>query len=250
MLRKIFRLLPEWIREILRIMRDGIISVFFYGKGRYCPVCERDSKKFVSYGIVAREEAKCIHCGALERHRFVWLYFKRETNLFDKVSKKVLHVAPERCLKNRLKKHLGENYITADLSNPHAMVKMDITNIQYPDETFDVIYCSHVLEHVQDDVKALREFYRVLKQDGWAILLVPIDADKTFEDPTIVDPSERLRVFGQSDHVRLYGPDYLDRLRGAGFRVKVSSVSELFGKDEIVRMGLSKGSGEIYFCTK
>jgi len=250
MLRKIFRLLPEQMRELIRITRDGIISIFYRGKGRYCPVCGKESKKFIRYGIIARDEAKCTHCGALERHRFVWAYFQKETNLFDKAYKKVLHVAPERCFEHRLRNLLGQNYITADLSNPRAMVKMDITNIQYPDETFDVIYCSHVLEHVQDDIKALREFCRVMKQDGWAILLVPIDAEKTFEDATIVDPSERLRVFGNSDHVRLYGPDYIDRLREAGFKVKVSNVSELFGKDEIVTLGLTKGSGEIYYCTK
>jgi ubiquinone/menaquinone biosynthesis C-methylase UbiE len=119
------------------------------------------------------------------------------------------------------------------------MVRMDITDIQYPDEYFDVIYCSHVMEHVQDDKKAMREFYRVLKSGGWAILLVPITADKTSENSSVVDPSERLRIFGQEDHVRRYGTDYLDRLEGAGFEVKINCVSDLFEMNDIERMGIT-----------
>ena len=161
----------------------------------------------------------------------------------------MLHVAPEECFISHLRKHLGQNYITADLLN-EADVKMDITDIQYPDEYFDIIYCSHVLEHVQDDKKAMKEFCRVLKHKGWAILLVPITADKTFEDPAIVTPSERLRVFGQEDQVRRYGPDYVPRLRESGFKVEVSKVTELFEKNDIITMGLTEASGEIYYCTK
>lgn len=125
-----------------------------------------------------------------------------------------------------------------------------LTDIRYPDESFDVILCSHVLEHVQDDRKAMREFHRVLKPDGWAILLVPITADKTFEDPSIVDPQARLAAFGQEDHVRRYGPDYIDRLREAGFTVEVTRPADLVAPDGIVRMGLTAAAGEIYYCTK
>ena len=162
----------------------------------------------------------------------------------------MLHVAPERCLESRFRETIGENYITADLFNPRAMVKMDVAEIKYGDESFDVIYCSHVLEHVEDDRRAMREFYRVLKKNGWAILLVPICGEKTFEDPSVVEPQERLRVFGQADHVRIYGPDYVDRLRGAGFKVKVTTVDDLFEKNDAIRMGLTPISGEIYYCTK
>jgi ubiquinone/menaquinone biosynthesis C-methylase UbiE len=172
------------------------------------------------------------------------------TNLFDETSKRILHVAPERCFIPKLKKQFGQNYVTADLTNPRADVKMDITDIEYPDEYFDVIYCSHVLEHVQEDRKAMSEFYRVLKKGGWAILLVPITTDKTFEDPSIVDPAERLRVFGQSDHVRMYGTDYIERLREAGFTVSVSYLSEIVDKKDLVRMGLTAESGEVFYCTK
>lgn len=243
--------MPEWAKKPARLMRDLATSIAYRGNGRWCPICERSSRKFRTYGIPSREDAQCIFCGALERHRFVWLYISKMTNLFDITPKRMLHVAAEQCFESRLRNFLGEAYITAGLLDPHAMVKMDITNnIQYPDEYFDVIYCSHVFEHVQDDRKAMREFYRVLKQGGWAILLVPITTDKTFEDSSIVDPSDRLRVFGQEDHVRRYGPDYIDRLRESGFQVKVSGVLDFFENNDVVRMGLTPESGEIYYCTK
>jgi SAM-dependent methyltransferase len=250
MLKKIIRLLPEWIIEGLRPTKRFVLSILYYGKGRRCPVCGHEYSKFRKTGVPSREDAVCIHCGAMERTRFAWIYINRKTNFFSKSTIKMLHVAPEQCLESRFRKYLGDNYITADLLNPRVMVKMDITNIQYPDKYFDVIYCSHVLEHVPDDKKAMREFYRVLKQDGWAVLQVPVEAEKTFEDPAIVDPSERLRIFGQSDHVRIYGHDFVDRLREAGFKVNVSSVSDLCGKDDIILMGLTSACGKIYYCTK
>jgi len=250
MIQKLLRFTPEWVKKPARQIRAFVIPLLYHGKGRWCPVCDKHSRKFRPYGIVKRKDAQCVFCGALERHRFVWQYFNKLTNLFDGTPKKMLHVAPEQCFEPRLRKCLGQDYITADLLSPHVMVKMDITNIQYPDGYFDVIYCSHVLEHVEDDKRAMREFYRVLKQGGWAILLVPITAEKTFEDSLIIDWSERLKVFGQGDHVRRYGPDYINRLRESGFKVKVSSVSDLFEKNDIVRMGLTSARGEIYYCTK
>ena len=129
-------------------------------------------------------------------------------------------------------------------------MKMDIMDIQYPDESFDVIYCSHVLEHVPDDRKAMREFRRVLKRGGWAILLVPITAGKTHEDPSITEPAERLRVFGQEDHVRIYGPDYVDRLREAGFAVTETRVPDLVSPEDAQLMGLTQAAGEIHLCRR
>lgn len=242
--------LPEWAKAPLRRLRDLVRAVPYYGKGRFCPVCGKSSRRFRPFGLVPREDAECVHCGAVERHRLLWLYASRRTNLFDGKPKKMLHVAPESCFESRLQQRLGDNYITADLFSPRAMVKMDITNIDYPDRSFDVIFCSHVLEHVQDDRKAMREFHRTLKGNGWAILLVPITAEETFEDPSIIEPEERLRAFGQVDHVRIYGPDYADRLRDAGFSVEVTEVNDLAQNDEALRMGLTPASGEIYYCTK
>ena len=242
--------LPERAKAPLRRLRYLVRAAPYYGKGRFCPVCGKSSRRFRSFGVVPREDAQCAHCGALERHRLLWLYITRRTNLFDTEPKKVLHVAPERCFEPTFRQRLGDNYITADLFNPRAMVKMDITNIDYPDQTFDVIYCSHVLEHVQDDRKAMREFYRTLKSSGWAILLVPITAKETFEDPSIIEPEDRLRVFGREHHVRRYGPDYADRLRDAGFRVDVTKVDDLVEKGEMLRLGLAHTSCEIYYCRK
>jgi SAM-dependent methyltransferase len=163
----------------------------------------------------------------------------------------MLHIAPEFCFEPVFKKMKNIDYLTADLYNSQAMVKMDITHIEYPDESFDIILCNHVLEHVLDDKKAMGEFYRVLKRDGWAILLVPIIGENTIEDPSIISPEERLKVFGQEDHVRQYGIDYIDRLRDAGFTVRITKVSDLVDHDEAIRLGLTNSArGEIYYCTK
>lgn len=242
--------LPESVKKPLRRLRDVARAVPYYGKGKYCPVCGKSSRRFRQFGSPPREDAQCVHCGALERHRLLWLHLLRKTDLFDGTPKTMLHVAPESCFESRLKQRLGDGYLTADLYNPRAMVKMDVTSIEYTDQSFDIIYCSHVLEHVQDDRKAMSEFYRILKNTGWAILLVPITADGTFEDPSIVEPEERLRVFGQETHVRRYGPDYVDRLRHAGFRVEVTKANDLVQNNEAIGMGLTDASGEIYYCTK
>lgn len=250
-MRTLLSKLPEAIKAVLRLTRHTITTLPYYGKGRYCPVCSRSSSRFESFGIVPREDARCPYCGALERHRFVWLFFQNNTDLFDGKIKKMLHVAPEPCFESIFKDRLGGNYLTADLFNPRAMVKMDICDIKYPDGSFDVIYCSHVLEHVFDDKQAMSEFFRVLNQNGWAILNVPVGREATtFEDPAIVDPKERLKAFGQADHVRRYGQDYVERLRDSGFTVKIIKVGDLIDSDEAVRMGLTRASGEIYFCTK
>ncbi len=242
--------LPERVKGPLRRLRDVLERTAWQERARLCPVCGKAAHRFNPYGKVPREDAQCPHCGALERHRFFWLFLQKNTDLFNGRPKKMLHVAPESCFEPRFRERLGSDYLTADLHNPHAMVKMDITDIRYPDQSFDVIYCSHVLEHVPDDRQAMREFFRVLKNSGWAVLLVPITGKQTFEDPSIVDPAMRLKAFGQEDHVRRYGPDYADRLRDAGFAVKVFKVSDLADARDAERMGLTRASGDIYYCTK
>jgi SAM-dependent methyltransferase len=224
----------------------------YSGNRRFCPICGKGSKRFRPFGLDVRDEAQCFHCGSLERHRFLWLYLTSKTDLFDGKRKRMLHVAPEPCFEPRFRDRIGAGYLTADLFAQHVMIKMDITRIEYPDEWFDVIYCSHVLEHVEDDRKAMREFHRVLKQNGWAILLVPITLEKTFEDPKITDPLKRLESFGQQDHVRRYGRDYVDRLREAGFNVDVTKVSDLVpAQTDAIRLGLVSCSGnEIFLCRK
>jgi predicted SAM-dependent methyltransferase len=247
---KILSILPFWLEDLFRSMRRILFSIAYYGNNRWCPVCEKPSRIFRTSGLSARKDAMCVHCDALERHRFVWLFFTKMTDLFDGRKKEILHIAPEKCIESKLKSKLGKGYITADLMNRRAMVQMDITDIKYPDEYFDVIYCSHVLEHVKDDKKAIREFYRIIKKSGWAVILVPINADKTMEDFSFESAAERLEHFGQEDHLRQYGPDFKDRLKEAGFEVKVYSANKLFNNEDCIRMGLTYASGDIFYCTK
>ena len=237
-------------QERLGRLKRALISAFYIGRARWCPVCEKSSRKFLPFGADRRKDACCPHCNSLERHRLAWLFFARATDLFDGQAKRLLHVAPEPCLEAKLRSRLGDGYLSADLQNPLAMVKMDVTDIQFPDETFDVIYCSHVLEHVVDDRKAMREFYRVLKLGAWAVLLVPINAERTAEAPEVTEPAERRKIFGQEDHVRRYGPDYIDRLREAGFEVKTTRATDLCNQEEMIRMGLTAANGSIYYCGK
>ena len=238
------------IRKYLRSIKRIVRYIPNIGIDRFCPICKMPSKKFRKFGIVPREDAQCTYCGALERHRLVWVYLEKMTDIFNGYAKKVLHVAPEPSFERLLKKRLKGGYITADLNDPNAMIKMDITNIPYPDDTFDVVYCSHVLEHVPDDRRAIRELYRVLKTNGWALILAPITAEKTIEDLSITDPNIRLKRFGQEDHVRRYGPDFLERLEEVGFFVKVIHPSQFLSSKQILRMGITKSAGEIYYCTK
>ena len=242
--------IPPEVRRSLRWARDILRSLLASGNARQCPVCGRPSRRFFRAGRVPREEALCGHCGALDRHRLVWVFFLRKTNLFDGLRKRMLHVAPDKCIQRNLRMRLGDGYVTADLEDPRVMVTMDIACMPYSDESFDVIYCSHVLEHVRDDRRALKEFHRVLKKDGWAVLLVPITAERTREDPAVEDPVERRRLFGQEDHFRRYGPDYVERLHEAGFRVSVTGVADLCTAGEAGLFGLTANSGEIYYCTK
>lgn len=242
--------LPEPVKAPIRRVRDWIAALPYRGAGRWCPVCRKSARAFREFGNPPRQDAMCPHCGALERQRLAWLFFERRTDLFDGRPKEMLHVAPELCFQRRLRRRLGRGYLAADLASPRAAVRMDITDIRLPDASFDVILCSHVLEHVPDDRRAMRELYRVLKPGGWAVLLVPITAETTFEDPAITDPAERLRAFGQEDHVRRYGPDYVDRLREAGFVVTAATVQDLAAPGDAVRMGLTPAAGDIFHCTR
>lgn len=226
-------------------------NLLYMGNRFICPCCNGHFRKFLPAGVKPRPNALCPRCGSLERHRLLWLYLRDRTNLFSNNIIKVLHFAPEHILQDLLSSLPNLDYISADLDSHLAMVKMDITNILYEDNSFDVILCSHVLEHVIDDQKAMKELFRVLKHGGWAILQSPIDIkrNKTFEDPGIVLPEDRERVFGQCDHVRIYGLDYKDRLEKAGFTVKVDGYVRELGVNIIQKYGLMKDE-DIYFCTK
>lgn len=236
MIKSIIRLLlqifprPFLIRLSLLINR--VIAIFLIGNKVECPVCGGKFRKFLPYGYTkatGRENALCPKCLSLERHRLMWLYLNDETDFFTN-DLKVLHIAPEQCFFKRFKTLPNLDYTTGDLESPIADVHFDVQEIPFEDASFDVVICNHVLEHVDDDAKAMKEMYRILKPNGFAILQVPMDTDnpKTMEDPTVTDPKERERLYRQKDHVRLYGLDYADRLSNAGFKVNSIEYAKSF----------------------
>jgi SAM-dependent methyltransferase len=249
MLRYLKRVVPGALKRKWRGFLRKIKGNLPYYRQLQCPICESWDRKFGSFGLIPRPNARCPWCNALERHRLVWLFFHRHTDLFAGGQKKMLHFAPEPIFSSRFSQLPNLDYTTADLNDPAVMVKADITNLPFPDETFDVIYCSHVLEHVPDDRKAMRECCRVLKQTGYAIILVPITDTSTFEDPSITDPKEREKLFGQWDHVRRYGPDFVDRLRDAGFDVTIYTTAEVAGS-EATRFAIPPDEGPVYLCRR
>lgn len=228
-----------------------IRSIFYLGNKFVCPCCGGNFRRFLPYDEKQPEANNiCPGCGAFERHRLLWLYLKNKTNI-SAGNLTALHISPEYFFQKQLKLLPNLNYIGGDLDSPLANVKMDITNIQYEDNCFDVILCNHVLEHIPDDIQAMKELFRVLKSGGWAILQVPIDPtlEKTFEDPKIISPEDRKRLFGQSDHVRIYGRDYKNRLQEAGFTVKVDKYVKELSDKSIQKYGLLEDE-DIYFCCK
>nr|WP_315050247.1 methyltransferase domain-containing protein [Capnocytophaga leadbetteri] len=218
-----------WVRPFL--------ALYLRGKKYEDPIDGKTFRKFLPYGYGnPRANVLSPSTLSLERHRLLWLYLTRETDFFSKPLK-VLHVAPEQAFYKRFKKQKNLTYITTDLYSPLADVKADLCALPFEDDSFDVIFCNHVLEHIPDDAQAMRELYRVMKKGGWGIFQVPQDVNRvhTFEDDTITDPAERTRIFGQYDHVRVYGLDYFDRLRQVGFEVEEIIYSTHFTTEEIER---------------
>lgn len=213
----------------------------------YCPCCATESASFLPFGVRPRPNARCPQCGALERHRLLWLFLRRDPS-WCRAGMRLLHIAPEPVLRRLFETIEGVTYIAADLAPTHG-IRLDITALPFDVASIDAIVCNHVLEHVPDDRRAMREFRRVLRPDGWAILQSPIDGRRaeTFEDPSVIDPTERERLFGQYDHVRVYGRDYGRRLEAAGF--VVDPVDAISGIDAhgIARQGLRPE--RLYFCT-
>ena len=240
--------LSEWglFRRAFSYGYRLVAPVYYAGDAHECNLCGRKLRAFrLAQGTT---EWACPFCFSRPRHRTTWMYLNKKTDLFDGRPRSLLHVAPEPSIEGHLRNAKYIDYLSGDLEPGAAMVEMDITDIHYPDDAFDVIYCSHVLEHVPDDGKAMSELYRVLKPGGWAILAVPIRGETTVEDPTVTDPVERQRLFGQHDHVRYYGKDFKDRLQAAGFRVRVDDYASQLPKKLVEYHSLSRG--DIYFCEK
>jgi SAM-dependent methyltransferase len=236
------RFVPRKYLQLFSGIGLKFLGFMYSGKDVKCLICGKAYKTFLPYGrLSSRPNALCPNCLSLERHRLIWLYLKEKTNFFQ-TKLNVLHIAPEHCYMKPFEAQHGEGYITADIESPLAKVKMDIHEMPFADNRFDVVLCNHVLEHVRDDMKALSEIKRVLKPGGWAILLVPFFnpvPDKTFSDDSITDAREREKIFGQSDHVRKYGKDYAKRLAESGMTVDEEKFAFAIDAAKKFRLGLS-----------
>ena len=211
-----------------------------------CPACGRSFDRFKDDWN--RPNALCWRCGAHERHRALSLLFMRRPELLGGATS-LLHLAPEWALRHRLERIERLRYVTADLEAPNVDLRLDLTAIELPDASFDAVICSHVLEHIDDDIAAMRELRRITAPDGWCLVMVPLDVgqERTYEDPSIVSPQERERAFWQDDHVRLYAPDIRNRLAGAGFTVERIRPLEEFGTAMARRCRLLE-SDDMWLC--
>lgn len=226
-----------------------IAPIIYKGNNVECPVCERSFSKFLSYGsdVAHRENVLCPYDLTLERHRLMWLYLKGHSNFFTANHLDVLHIAPEQCFHKLFKAQKNLNYLTGDLVSPIADLHFDLHAIPLEDNRFDVVFCNHVMEHVDDALQCMKELYRVMKPGGWAIMQVPQDTsrDSTYEDKSIVTPEEREKHYWQKDHVRLFGMDYPQWLEKAGFKVEVFDFKTKIGNELIQRYRLMEN--EIFY---
>ena len=244
------RRIPRKYLQRVGHLAAKLLSVFYLGTRVQCPVCQHRYRKFLPYGRVARENALCPNCLALERHRLLWMYLQERTSIFTQ-EHRMLHVAPEYCFIDRFARLEQLDYVTADLESPLADIKMDIHQMPFEANSFDSVLCNHVLEHVDNDLLALGEIYRVLKPGGWAIVQVPFFPplpDKTLEDPSVQTAAERFEKYGQEDHVRLYGNDYQQRLQSCGFEVTADDFAKSVARQDFERYALS--DEVIFFCEK
>ncbi len=241
-----------------------VSSCFPWYFERKCPFCGFRFRRFLDSGIPApvlvetncigagyRPNKCCPRCYSTDRERLVYHYLKTKTSIFSQPLK-VLHVAPEAQLQRVFREHPNIDYLSADINSTLAMVRMDLTQTDLGSDSFDVIICNHVLEHIPEDWKAMSELFRVLKPGGWAILQVPLSPSlkETLEDPALQDPEERLRRFGQDDHVRIYAAsDYRRRLERAGFTISLWSAASAYGDSFVRRYSLIREE-DLYVCSK
>jgi len=220
-----------------------VMAWWYRGKRYTDPIDGKSFKSFLPYGYSnVRENVLSPSTLSLERHRLLWLYLNRETDLLTR-SQSLLHVAPEQCFYARFRESELLTYTTTDLLSPLADVKADICALPFANDSYDFILCNHVLEHIPNDATAMKELYRVLKPGGTAILQIPLENDRevTFEDNSITERTERARVFGQYDHVRVYGMDYFKRLESIGFKVQAIDYTTQLTATEVDRYRLVQG---------
>ncbi len=251
--------MKEFLKSVIsKETRINLRRIYYFGFGHKCPLCGSRVRTMFDSGlsfpvlrvmdVVGGEQQShdvCPVCFSHSRTRLLWEYLQREVSIGQRSSTpRVLHVAPEYALMVYLSN--VSDYTGADIDpeeyRAHGdVVYCDITDIGFPDNTFDLIVCCHVLEHVPRDDLAISELYRVLKPGGVAILQVPISVklNKTIEEPSITDPRERERRFGQFDHVRIYGSDYPQRLAAGGFEVEILDPTQKWGADVVAASRLN-----------
>lgn len=240
--KKIINIIPRPLLITLSIWARPILVWMYRGDNFTDPIDGKSYRKFLPYGY-EKQRQNVLSPGtlSLERHRLMWLYLQKETDFFTS-NLKVLHMAPEQSFYKRFRAMKNLDYTTCDLDSPIADVKADIQDLPFENNEFDVIFCNHVLEHVEDDKKALNELFRVMKPGGWGIFQVPIryQLEKSFEDNSITDRKERIEKFGQYDHLRVYGMDYYETLKNVGFEVEKVNLSEKLSDEEIKKFALEK----------
>lgn len=246
-MKKLFKLILNTIPRPLLIRLSYVVrpvlAMALKGDTYTDPIDGKSFKSFLPYGYgQQRNNVLSPSTLSLERHRLLWLYLQNETDFFT-APKKVLHFAPEQAFYKRFRNQKNLDYTTTDLYSPLADVKADICNLPFEDNSYDLILCNHVLEHIPDDTKAMQELYRVMKPGGMGIFQIPQDLkrDTTFEDDSITDQKERARIFGQYDHVRVYGRDYFDKLRSIGFKVVEEDYTKKIAPQDVERFCLAKG---------
>jgi SAM-dependent methyltransferase len=239
----ILNTIPRPILIRLSYVARPILAFLLKGNRFTDPIDGKSFKMFLPYGYgKQRNNVLSPSTLSLERHRLLWLYLNRETDFFT-APKKVLHFAPEQAFYKRFRNQKNLEYTTTDLFSPLADVKADICNLPFEDNSYDVILCNHVLEHIPDDKKAMQELYRVLKPGGMGIFQIPQDLSReiTFSDDSITDEKERAKIFGQYDHVRVYGRDYFDKLRTIGFTVVEEDYTAKISPELVEKYCLAKG---------
>lgn len=241
--RFILNTIPRPILIRLSYLARPILARWYSGNRFTDPIDGKSYRSFLPYGY-GKQRPNVLAPGtlSLERHRLLWLYLEAETDFFT-ARKKVLHFAPEQAFYSRFRALPNLDYTTTDLKSPIADVKADICDLPFADNTFDVILCNHVLEHIPDDNRAMKELYRVLKHGGMAILQIPQDLSReyTYEDNSITDPKQRAEIFGQYDHVRIYGRDYFQKLRDIGFKVEEVNYTDQLPAEKVAQFCLAPG---------
>jgi hypothetical protein len=255
------------LRRRYRALSRRAQTQYLGGSAVICPYCDARYRRFLPTGILEREFFKtpeagrvrqlahvticnqqCPRCGSSERHRLAYFYLKERRHLDSLSGVRILDVAPDDYVTEALFNRSDLDYVSIDLNRENAQFNMDITNLGFEDDEFDVIICYHTLEHVKDDGRAMRELLRVMKPGGWAIIQVPLWADDTVEDPE-TPRSDYLRLHGHSDHVRRYGKDFKDRLENAGFKVTLDGWVRELPDEKVRKYGLMRNE-DIYLCEK